>query len=605
MLKKILVILSFLGIASVAHAATVFNSNQVGANPSNGLFLKTNGATSTWASGTPTTTINGVQGPTFTFSIVSTSSASSITTSSAQLFLNLLTYTSSSDITISPTGTLVFASRNISQFTNNSNYITLLSLSASSPLSYNTSTGAFSCSTCITTTQATTTIAVGNTTFTGPNFVASSSGIISLSTSTSNTFIYGLSTSTLNTNVSALGYVTSTASAAGTSSDVQLNQSGVFAADTGIFTYSTSSKQLALNATSSSVKIGSSTNFFFSTSTVTQTFTATGIASFTVPSNVTGTIKINVIGAQGAAGALGTFGLGGSATGTLSLASSTPGTVFWYQVGASGLGGAQGLGGGTCSTGDPTAGTGGTQTTAPTGGIAASPNCTNGQSGASIFDGAGGAPGRAGNAAPGGQSSWISTASTFSTSTFIMVGGGGGGGGGDGGLGSSKGGDAGGLTGSNGIAQTSGNAGGAGGGGAASSFRGSLTATSTASTATTAQVQLTYTIITRTFDSTSSYALAVGGHIITGGGLTTLSACGTVPSVAGNDIAGVITTGSGTVTSCSMTFANAYPNPPVCVLSDSSTSITPDVSAVSTSSVTFSFSSTLTSGKIYYHCLGY
>lgn len=71
-----------------------------------------------------TTTINGVSGPTFTFSIVSTSSASSITTTSAQLFLNLLKLSSSSQITITSTGTIVFASNNISQFTNDSGYVT-------------------------------------------------------------------------------------------------------------------------------------------------------------------------------------------------------------------------------------------------------------------------------------------------------------------------------------------------------------------------------------------------------------------------------------------------------------------------------------------------
>lgn len=75
-------------------------------------------------SGTATSTINGVTGPTFTFSIVSTSSASSITTSSQNLFLNLLKYTSSSDITITSTGTIIFANHNISQFTNDSGYIT-------------------------------------------------------------------------------------------------------------------------------------------------------------------------------------------------------------------------------------------------------------------------------------------------------------------------------------------------------------------------------------------------------------------------------------------------------------------------------------------------
>ena len=69
-----------------------------------------------------TSTINGVTGPTFTFSIVATSSASSITTSSAQVFLNLLKYNSSTDITITSTGTIIFANHNISQFTNDAGY---------------------------------------------------------------------------------------------------------------------------------------------------------------------------------------------------------------------------------------------------------------------------------------------------------------------------------------------------------------------------------------------------------------------------------------------------------------------------------------------------
>lgn len=71
--------------------------------------------------GGATTSINGVTGN-ITMSIVPTSSASSVTTSSAQIFLNLLNYTSSSDITVSTTGTIVFANHNISQFTNDAGY---------------------------------------------------------------------------------------------------------------------------------------------------------------------------------------------------------------------------------------------------------------------------------------------------------------------------------------------------------------------------------------------------------------------------------------------------------------------------------------------------
>jgi hypothetical protein len=73
--------------------------------------------------GGASTSINGVSGPTFTFGIVGTSSASSITTSSGNLFLNLMLYTSSSDITVSPTGTIVFANHNVSQFPNDAGYV--------------------------------------------------------------------------------------------------------------------------------------------------------------------------------------------------------------------------------------------------------------------------------------------------------------------------------------------------------------------------------------------------------------------------------------------------------------------------------------------------
>lgn len=80
-----------------------------------------------FASSPATSVINGVNGPTFTFSIVATTSAANaftITTSGTNLFLNILKYTSSSDITVSTTGTIVFASHNISQFTNDVPYLT-------------------------------------------------------------------------------------------------------------------------------------------------------------------------------------------------------------------------------------------------------------------------------------------------------------------------------------------------------------------------------------------------------------------------------------------------------------------------------------------------
>jgi hypothetical protein len=98
-------------------------STTIGTSTANGAFnnLTISGTCAGCGVGAGSTTINGVSGP-FTFSFVATSSPSSITTSSTNIFLNLLQYTSSSDITVSTTGTIIFANHNISQFTNNSGY---------------------------------------------------------------------------------------------------------------------------------------------------------------------------------------------------------------------------------------------------------------------------------------------------------------------------------------------------------------------------------------------------------------------------------------------------------------------------------------------------
>jgi hypothetical protein len=116
-------------------------STTLGTSTGNGAFnnLTISGTCTGCLTGsTGTSTINGVTGPTFTFSIVNTSSASSITTSSAQVFLNLLTLSSSSQITISSTGTIIFATTSVSQFVNDKGYLT------SAVTSFNGATGTVS-----------------------------------------------------------------------------------------------------------------------------------------------------------------------------------------------------------------------------------------------------------------------------------------------------------------------------------------------------------------------------------------------------------------------------------------------------------------------------
>lgn len=48
-----------------------------------------------------------------------------------------------------------------------------------------------------------------------------------------------------------------------------------------------------------------------------------------------------------------------------------------------------------------------------------------------------------------------------------------------------------------------------------------------------------------------------------GAGTPALSSCGTSPSITGNDLAGTFTTGSA-ATTCTLTFATAYPAAPYC-----------------------------------------
>lgn len=98
--------------------------------------------------------------------------------------------------------------------------------------------------------------------------------------------------------------------------------------------------------------------------------------------------------------------------------------------------------------------------------------------------------------------------------------------------------------------------------------------------------------------------LYLTGHEEYGGATPTVSSCGTNPTIVGNDNTGIITT-SGTVNSCTLTFAKTWTNSAICIEADDSTALTADVSSISSSSVTFGFSASLGTGHIYYHCNSY
>lgn len=96
----------------------------------------------------------------------------------------------------------------------------------------------------------------------------------------------------------------------------------------------------------------------------------------------------------------------------------------------------------------------------------------------------------------------------------------------------------------------------------------------------------------------------VGNHMQTRGFTPTVSTCGTSPSIVGDDSSGAITTGTGSPTACTLTFAAPYTYAPYCTANTSSTSSNASFSSLpSTTAFTVNLSSALTSGKIQYQCI--
>ena len=94
------------------------------------------------------------------------------------------------------------------------------------------------------------------------------------------------------------------------------------------------------------------------------------------------------------------------------------------------------------------------------------------------------------------------------------------------------------------------------------------------------------------------------GHIETLNSTPSLSSCGTTPTRVGNDIAGRITIGSGTTTSCTLTFAVPYTNNPACVITgDDAATVYADTA--STSTLVITSSADMAADVIKYICIGY
>lgn len=110
-------------------------------------------------------------------------------------------------------------------------------------------------------------------------------------------------------------------------------------------------------------------------------------------------------------------------------------------------------------------------------------------------------------------------------------------------------------------------------------------------------------VTTSTSPSTIGSGLIVGGHIEVSSTTPALSSCGTSPSIVGTDVAGTITVGSVSASSCVMTFAAPWPNKPSCGILSNTAIVSPTGSTTPTA---FTFGGTaITSDVVMYQCLGY
>lgn len=282
--------------SSSVQVPSLANLNCIGTNAS-GTFQSGTCSGGGGGGGT-TTTINGVSGPTFTFSATSSGNTLAYSTSTANVILTI--------------------PQNVGFFTNNAGYITLNSLSATTPLSYSTSTGALS---------------------------------ISLASSTSNGYLSSTDWSTFNGKQAAGNYLTALTgdgsasgpgSAAFTLATVNANV-GTFGSSSVIPSFTVNGKGLITGVTTSSFSAITSLNGL---TTSTQTFATssdTNLGLSIVSSGSTHTFTPSWIGTLGVTrGGTGLNALSqgdiiyGSAANTFSaLAKDTNATRYLSNTGSS------------------------------------------------------------------------------------------------------------------------------------------------------------------------------------------------------------------------------------------------------------------------------
>lgn len=108
-------------------------------------------------------------------------------------------------------------------------------------------------------------------------------------------------------------------------------------------------------------------------------------------------------------------------------------------------------------------------------------------------------------------------------------------------------------------------------------------------------------------NGTMIFGVQNNSHVISSGtAIPTVSSCGTSPTVdtTSTDFAGIINVGSASPTACTITFASAFVNTPVCVITDDLQTAEPAITTRSATAFTVTLSAALNSGHLFFICVG-
>ncbi len=105
-----------------------------------------------------------------------------------------------------------------------------------------------------------------------------------------------------------------------------------------------------------------------------------------------------------------------------------------------------------------------------------------------------------------------------------------------------------------------------------------------------------------TIPQLSTFQRIIAGHVSVTGSVTIVATCGAGPSIAGTDVAGQVTFGTGSPTTCSISFASAYAKAPFCSV-DWATNLAVMNANVTTNSILLTQTSN-SSSVVSYICIG-